>query len=203
MKVIEKIENRFLEVAGFCKDSCDLSEFPLVKGACPQSKTDKEKSALHGEVFTPLWFVDKMILGVQKSFDKNKTTLDLCAGFGQFTIRMLRFLQQQDEKAGKKFWANNWLKKKHSFSEYQVSSTYKILYIFGLDINLFIGDANQLSKLEDTDKGVLFYNENLEKWLDITKDVRKLFGSPEKFDLKKEEKFVKGFEKLKKKRFFN
>ena len=59
MKVIECIEKRFLEITGL---ECDLKKFPLEEDDCTKIETNKEKSKAHGEVFTPLWLADKMIL---------------------------------------------------------------------------------------------------------------------------------------------
>lgn len=190
MAVINNIEKRFLEIAGI---DCDLNKFPLEKEDCPQIEKDKEKSNLHGEVFTPLWLVDKMILKAADSLKKAKTTHDLCTGYGQFTIRMLRFLANNK----KNFSPNIWLKKTHSFSEYQISSVYKLLYIFGVDINLFIGDAKQLDKLKDIDNGVLFYSPVRKKWFNITKIIKTIFDNQNKYSIKAEERFVKKFNKIK------
>lgn len=188
MRVIDKMEKRFLEIAGF---NCDLTKFPIEKGDCQQTKTDKDKSNLHGEVFTPLWLVDKMILKTPDNLLKAKSTHDLCAGYGQFTIRMLRFLVENK----KRFSPNIWLKETHSFSEYQISSVYKLLYIFGTDINLFIGDAVQLGKLRDTDKGILFYSEEEKDWFNITNEIKALFENPNKYSIESEEAFTKQFAK--------
>lgn len=183
-RALEDIEDRFLEITGL---TCNLDKFPLEEKDCQQMETNKEKSNKFGEVFTPFYFVDKMILKATDSLKRSKTTHDLCAGYGQFTIRMLRFLINNK----KKFNPRLWLKNTHSFSEYQISSAYKLLYIFGTDINLFIGDACHLSKLKDTDMGILFYDDDKKKWVNVTKKIKKLFKN------KSEKNFVDDFNKIK------
>ncbi len=145
MTPIEEIESRFLEISGI---QCDLTKFPLSPDDIKNNiKIDKEKSDQYGEIFTPLWLVDKMILKatVEKLY-QSKSTLDLCAGWGQFTIRMIRALINYDSS----FNVHEWLKKNHTFIELQLESAYKLLCIFGIDINLLIGDALQI--------------ENVRKW---------------------------------------
>ena len=187
---INKIEKRFLKVSGL---DCNLNKFPLKKEECSKTTNNKDKSKLHGEVFTPLWFVDKMILKASDSLKKAKTTHDLCAGYGQFTVRMLRFLA--NNRGG--FRPETWLKEVHSFSEYQISSVYKLLYIFGADITLFIGDAKQLEKLKDTDEGILFYSEKKNEWFNITNDLITIFKTPKKYSKEIEDKFIEKFDKMK------
>ena len=144
MKIIENIEKRFLEVTGIeCNNGITLSKFPLEEGDCSKIENNKEKSDMHGEVFTPLWLVDKMILKASNSLMKAKSTHDLCAGYGQFTVRMLRYLANNKDKFRPKIW----LQKIHSFSEYQDSSVYKLLYIFGADIDVFVDDVKNMCSL--------------------------------------------------------
>ena len=187
---MKEIEKRFKEIAGYY---CNLNKFPLHEEDCPTTKNDKDKSNLHGEVFTPLWFVDGMILKSSDNLKTAKNTLDLCSGYGQFTIRMLRFLTIHIEN----FDAETWLEKTHSFSEYQFSSTCKLLYIFGININLFIGDAEQLYRLKDTDKGIFFYSERKKKWKNITKIIKKKFTNTNIYSEKLEETFIKELNKIK------
>ena len=201
---VNKIEERFLEVTKF---DCNLNKFPLEITDCSKIKKDKEKSNLHGEVFTPLWFVDKMILKAGDSLKKAKTTHDLCAGYGQFTVRILRFLVEKQES----FNPENWLKGVHSFSEYQPSSACKLLYIFGTDINLFIGDAEKLGELKDTDNGILLtcnvsiYNAKKNKWgkknkwVNVTDNIKSIFKVEKKYSKKLEDKFIEKLDKMRKK----
>ena len=194
MKIIENIEKRFLEVTGIeCNNGITLSKFPLEEGDCSKIENNKEKSDMHGEVFTPLWLVDKMILKASNSLMKAKSTHDLCAGYGQFTVRMLRYLANNKDKFRPKIW----LQKIHSFSEYQDSSVYKLLYIFGTGINLFIGDAKQLYKLKSNDVGVLLYDDFHGEWKPIRKDeIRRVIKIPKEYSVK-ERKFVEYLMELK------
>lgn len=162
MKTVEEMEKRFLEVSGL---DLDLSVFPLDESTNSQMKVDKEKSDQFGEVFTPLWLVDKMILkaGVKK-LHESKSTLDLCAGYGQFTIRMIRSLANYDPD----FDVLRWLKENHTFIELQLESAYKILYVFGTDINLLIGDSLKIKEVIKWD-GVNYFDNYWKsissKWL--------------------------------------
>ena len=142
MRTVEEIEERFLEVSGI---SCDLTKFPLDESNIQNNiKISKEKSNQYGEVFTPLWLIDKMILkATVEKLHSSKSTLDLCAGWGQFTIRMIRALANYN----KGFNIDEWLKNNHTFIELQLESAYKLLYIFGVDINLFVGDALEIQKV--------------------------------------------------------
>lgn len=151
MQTVKEIEERFLEVSGL---DLDLSVFPLDESTNSQMKVDKEKRDQFGEVFTPLWLVDKMILkpGVKK-LHESKSTLDLCAGYGQFTIRMIRALANYDQN----FDVLRWLKENHTFSELQLESAYKILYIFGTNINLLIGDVLKIKEVRKWD-GVSYFD---------------------------------------------
>jgi len=160
---IKDIEKRFLEVS---KLKCDLTKFPLNEADIDNNITiDKEKSDQYGEVFTPLWLVDKMILkaGVKKLIN-SKSTLDLCAGWGQFTIRMIRALSNHN----KDFDVLEWLKNNHTFIELQLESAYKLLNIFGIDINLLIGDALKIKEVKKWE-GVSIYKHYWKeipmKWL--------------------------------------
>ena len=158
---IEEIEKRFLEVSGI---SCDLTKFPLTESDIKKNiKIDKEKSNQYGEVFTPLWLVDKMIMKTTvEKLCSAKSTLDLCAGWGQFTVRMIRALANYD----KDFDVYKWLKENHTFIELQLESAYKLLYIFGVDINLLIGDALEIEKVSRW--GGINYFDNY--WKPIPKD---------------------------------
>ena len=142
MNTVEEMEKRFLEVSGI---ECDLTKFPLTENDIKNNiSVDKEKSDQYGEVFTPLWLVDKMILkATVEKLHQSKSTLDLCAGYGQFTIRMIRALYNYDNK----FDVYSWLKNNHTFIELQLESAYKLVYIFGIDINLLIGDALEIRKV--------------------------------------------------------
>lgn len=152
MTDIEVIEKKFLEISGL---KCDLTKFPLQPDDVKNNiKVDKDKSNQYGEVFTPLWLVDKMILKatVEKLY-QSKSTLDLCAGWGQFTIRMIRALANYDNQ----FDVYKWLKEKHTFIELQLESAYKLMKIFGIDINLLIGDALKINEVRIWN-GISYYD---------------------------------------------
>lgn len=197
--VIPFIESRFLQVAQL---EGDIASFPLTKENHLQVTTDKDKSNKFGEVFTPLWLVDEMITRISDYDWKNPnlTTLDFCAGYGQFTIRMLRkkFSVLGDDFDVYKFLKSypDEIRKKpatHSFSELQLSSAYKLLFIFGTRINLFIGDSKMLNILPDYTKGIWFYCNKSKDWIECTDKVMEWVGSPSKYNIKRETKFVELF----------
>jgi len=194
--VIPFIESRFLQVAQL---EGDITIFPLKKENHLQVITDKDKSSKFGEVFTPLWLVDEMITRVSDYDWKNPniTTLDLCAGYGQFTVRMLRkkFSVLGDDFDVYKFLKSypDEIRKKpatHSFSELQLSSAYKLLFIFGTRINLFIGDSRMLKNLPDGAKGIWYYCTKSKNWIECTDKAIEWVGSPNRYNIKREIKFV-------------
>ena len=149
---IDQIEKRFKEITEL--HDIDLTK-SLIKKAdykVQQVKTRKEKSKNFGEVFTPLFLVDIMILMKFKEMTPETKTCDLCSGYGQFTIRMMRMLYN-------KFHMNveEWLKNVHTLTELQMESCAKLVYIFGPDINLYAGDSLKLEYSDENDKGILFF----------------------------------------------
>lgn len=174
--IIKGIQDRFLEIS-----ELDISDVPLENELLPypitkehhlQVKTDKEKSDKFSEVFTPLWLVDKMLDKTDTGWeDDTTTTLDLCAGYGQFTIRMIA---KKYKILGDDFNVVNFLKNTHNFSELQPSSCFKLGYIFGKDINLYIGDSINLKYLDEKDKGIMYWSEARSEWVDIKNDFNKL-----------------------------
>ena len=184
-KEIEEIERRFIEVSGL---TCDLSIFPMPENTNSQTQTDNHKSDLFGEVFTPIWLVDKMILRAKDSLLKAKAPLDLCAGYGQFTIRMLRCIVEHRKLQKKSYNIKQWLNN-HSMVEYQLENAYRILYIFGTDVNLYIGDACFLNKIQEQedDNGIFIFDAG--KWLNITKKIKKWVGTPSTYDYGNEREF--------------
>ena len=198
-ELIEDMEKRFIDVASIDATVEELNVKRLSKEKSLQVKTNKDKSKEHGEVFTPLWLVDKMLDRIA-NYDwenQNKTTMDMCAGYGQFTIRMIR---RKYNLLGNKFKLKKFLTKTHYFNEIQLSSCYKLLYIFGKHINLFIGDSRQLNKLKDNDNGILFYSDELGRWINITDDVHKLYNVlikyRTKFDQSKCDIFERDIQKI-------
>ena len=168
---LEQIEQRFKEVSNL---EGDFTVYPLTQSTHLQVKTDKEKSDTFGEVFTPLWLVDKMMeIPSIESFLNANNTLDLCSGYGQFTIRWMRKLHSYHQLFGNslnldKFFANHWV------SELQRESCYKLLYIFGTRLNIAIGDARLLPSLPDTAKGV--WKHDGKKWVNVTAKTHKLLS---------------------------
>ena len=156
---IDQIEKRFKEITEL--HDIDLTK-SLIKKAdykVQQVKTRKEKSKNFGEVFTPLFLVDIMILMKFNEMTPETKTCDLCSGYGQFTIRMMRMLYN-------KFHMNveEWLNNVHTLTELQMESCAKLVYIFGPDINLYAGDSLKLEHSDENDKGILFFNEETKKW---------------------------------------
>lgn len=168
---IDEFETRFKCVAEI---SQDISKYPLIENdGTLQVKTDKSKSDSFGEVFTPLWIVDNMLALIDDDewIDPDKTTLDLCSGYGQFTIRLMR---KKFSLLGNNFDIDKFLTETHYFSELQFESCYKLLYIFGTNINLFIGDSQHLSSVPNDAHGIWYYNDS---WVCVTDDVINLYNS--------------------------
>ena len=156
---IDQIEKRFKEITELHDIDLTKSLIKKVDYKVQQVKTRKEKSKNFGEVFTPLFLVDIMILMKFKEMTPETKTCDLCSGYGQFTIRMMRMLYN-------KFHMNveEWLKNVHTLTELQMESCAKLVYIFGPDINLYAGDSLKLEYSDENDKGILFFNEEIKKW---------------------------------------
>jgi hypothetical protein len=178
------VESQFKKVSDIKED---ISIYPLLQHLDTSVETNKDKSKEFGEVFTPLWLVDEMV-GQVKHLDANTTTLDLCAGYGQFSIRLLRKLYNKDPI---KFDPVHYIKHNHSFSELQLSSCYKLIRIFGMNINLFIGDSKELPSLPGVARGIWVYLESMKGWVPFTHTIRKtLIPSGDTKDVVKEEKFI-------------
>lgn len=108
------------------------SRYEQVKNNSFQTKERKNKL---GEVFTPTWLVDEMCSKAsKKSYDK---TLDLCAGFGQMTMGMLRNGLIDDLS-------------NHTFCEKDGINIAKLKYIFGDDINVVDDYTKLTDKFEFT-----------------------------------------------------
>ena len=190
IKIVENIELRFKDVANL---DGDFSLMPMPKEYHLQVTTNKEKSDSFGEVFTPIWLVDSMLERVS-DYDwrnQNKITLDLCAGYGQFTVRMIR---KKFDLMGEKFDVKKFLFNTHYFSELQLSSCHKLMHIYSPNINLFIGDSKELKSLPENCSGIYYYNK---EWIECTEQVKEIFGNPKKrYSLEAEAKFVTEMEKL-------
>lgn len=169
-KTIEIIENNFKIVSGL--SHLDLSIYPLDKHSKGmQVRTDKNKSAEHGEVFTPLWLVDSMLERLSNASwkDQSLTTEDLCSGYGQFTVRMLR---KKYEVLGDRFDIKRFFQETHLFVECQPNSCFRLLRVFTASIRLLIGDASKKSLLPDkAERGIWVWSEVCGAWYDRTKDI--------------------------------
>lgn len=160
-----EVERRFKNVSGIRED---LSKYPMHQSLATSVETNKSKSKEFGEVFTPLWLCDQMI--DQSSITAKTSTLDLCAGYGQFSIRLLRKLYNKNNA----FNCIDFINNKHSFSELQLESCYKILYTFSTSINLFIGDARELPSLPGIATGIWVFVEKMNGWVPLTETVKNL-----------------------------
>lgn len=188
--ILEEIEARFKDVANL---DGDFSSMPMPKENRLQVLTNKEKSDTFGEVFTPIWLVDSMLERISDYEWRNpsKTTLDLCAGYGQFSVRMLR---KKYDLMGNDFNIKKFLFKTHHFSELQLSSCYKLLHIFSPKINLFIGDSKELKSLPEECTGIWYFDKG---WHNITDSVKEIFGTPKKkYSTKHELKFIEDLKLL-------
>lgn len=159
MTDIEQIESRFLEVTGL---NMDLSKWPIRKSDYKeqQQATSKKASKEFGFVTTPIFVVDAMI-ALKKELSPEQSILDLCAGCGQFSIRIMRHLYNKFGIEIKK-----WLKEKHNFLELQLINCAKLVYIFGPEINLYCGDAKKINEIPDDANGVMFYDDD--SWKQIS-----------------------------------
>ena len=148
---VETIESRFKEVTGL--QHLDLSISHLPKGNDQSQKTTKQEQKDFGWVTTPLWLVDEMIEPQMNSLTLDSNTCDACSGCGQFSIRLLRKLYNKYPDMDIEYWLSN----NHFFTEFQFSNIAKLIYIFGTNINVYIGDSLNLKYSNDTDKGLLFW----------------------------------------------
>jgi len=173
-KAIEIIEDNFKTVSGL--SHVDFSIYPLDKHSKGmQVCTNKIKSDKHGEVFTPLWLVDDMLERLNNISwrDQSLTTEDLCAGYGQFTVRMLR---KKYSLLGNKFAIKRFLLETHLFVELQPNSCFRLLYIFGKRIRLLMGDASKKSLLPDhAEIGIWVWSNVCNRWYDRTERIQDLF----------------------------
>ena len=171
MATIESIESRFKEVTGL--NHLDLSIPHFQKGDNQQQPTTKEEYKKFGFVTTPIWLVDEMIEPQIPNLTLTSTTCDACAGCGQFSIRLMRKMYNKIREMGASedkanVWIEKvWLSKLHYFTEFQFSNVAKLIYIFGSQINVYAGDSLNMKYAKDADKGLLFFNENGKKWLNI------------------------------------
>jgi hypothetical protein len=69
---------------------------------------------------------------------------------------MIRALYNHDNS----FNVLRWLKENHTFIEIQPESAYKLMKIFGIDINLLIGDAMKINEVKNWN-GVGLIDKNI------------------------------------------
>ena len=162
---IENIEARFKEITGL-DNTINLSIFPITEHISFPIRNDNKKS--HGEVFTPIEIVDKMIL--LSNPNPIKYNLDLCAGRGQFTIRILRKFYNDNNN----FDIYNYLTKFHWFNELNKSSAEELIYIFGNKINLAIGPSQELNTYPIDENKIWKYgiiNWNINRWIEQDENI--------------------------------
>lgn len=142
---LQELEAHFKHAAGIPPDT-DLSLFPLTDHVgFNVRETEKNQN---GEVFTPLQIVDRMIL---KAAPKpNQFNLDLCAGWGQFTIRILRYLTNTYPDFNISDYLTNW----HWFNEINPESVKLLQEVFGPAINIAAGPAEYLNQYPSDANGV-------------------------------------------------
>ena len=161
MTGIIDIESTFKEATGL--QHLDLSVYHFTKGNDQCQVTTRDEQKKFGFVCTPLWLVDEMIEQQMTSIALTSKTCDACSGCGQFSIRLMRKFYEKlvnqgipNDKA-EKFITQVWLPKNHFFTEFQFSNVAKLIYIFGTNINVYIGDSLNLKYSNDTDRGLLFW----------------------------------------------
>ena len=169
---IELSESRFKKVTGLVDIDLTLPSIP--KGLDSRQKTSKESTKTLGFVPTPLWLVDEMLEPEMDKLDFNSTTCDACAGCGQFSIRLMRklhnkFLDMGVIKEKVDCWIEKcWLQKQHYFTEFQFSNVAKLVYIFGPQINVYVGDSLNMKYAKENENGLLFFNDKRKEWLNIS-----------------------------------
>lgn len=168
---IATIESRFKEVTGLTH--LDLSTPHFERGANQQQATTKDEYKKFGFVTTPLWLVDEMLEPEIPNLTLTSTTCDACSGCGQFSIRLMRKLHDKFVKMGVpeqkvNAWVTKvWLPKMHYFTEFQFSNVAKLIYIFGTDINIYIGDSLNMKYSGENESGLLFFNPKTKKWVNL------------------------------------
>ena len=154
--MITEIEQRFKEITLLTE--MDLSKYPIKKHdySDQQQKTSKEAAKERGYITTPIFLVDTMIALKYKELTPNLQTCDLCAGeAGQFTIRLMRMLYNKFH-----IDVRDWLKNNHTLLELDPSACAKLAYIYGPNINLYVGDALKLNLVGEEDTGIIFFDGN-------------------------------------------
>lgn len=158
---LEEMEKRFCEITNL---DVTLSTFPFYKSTHKEQKqeTIEEFNKKYGFVPTPIFLVDAMICMEQKKISPSSITCDFCAGCGQYTIRLLRYLRFVYKN---KFMdVDGFLRNNHYMTELQLSNCACLVYIFGPNINLYVGDSMNLKYSDEEDKGILFFNKDKKIW---------------------------------------
>jgi hypothetical protein len=138
MRDINTLERKFKQYTKLPME-IDMTIFPITDHI--GFTVDIAKKKANGEVFTPLQIVDHMIELSRP--DPTKFNMDLCAGRGQFTIRMLRYFVNNYPD----FNMEEYLINRHWFNEFNPDNAQDIINIFGNNINLCIGPAQKLDKM--------------------------------------------------------
>ena len=168
---IEQIEQRFKNVTGLTH--LDLSTPHFERGANQQQATTKDEYKNFGFVTTPLWLVDEMLEPQIPSLTLTSTTCDACSGCGQFSIRLMRKLHDKfinmgaSESQVGKWLSSVWLPRLHYFTEFQFSNVAKLIYIFGTNINIYVGDSLNMKYAKDDERGLLFFNPKKKEWYNL------------------------------------
>lgn len=167
--MITEIEKRFKEITGL-SEKTDLTIYPITEHVGFEIRNEQKKES--GEVFTPLELVDRML--EISNPNAAKFNMDLCAGRGQFTIRILRRFVNENPN----FDINNYLRNFHWFNELNIQSCIELVYIFGENINLAIGPAQELQNYPTNfetnvwERGIYYWDLSYKKW--ISKDITDL-----------------------------
>lgn len=140
MILLEQIEQQFKQETGI---PTDMSVFPIVE---LHTQLESKYRTSHGEVFTPLCLVDRMVKQCDPKPDQYN--MDLCAGQGQFTIRILRYMYNKEP-----FDIELYLQKFHWFNEINIENVKTLIRIFGKNINVAVGDATKLDLIPDGPDG--------------------------------------------------
>ena len=156
--LLEDIEKRFCKCINL---DLDLTKFPFTKYTEKEQKqeTIDELSKKFGFVPTPIFLVDEMIEMEQDNLTKDSITCDFCAGCGQYSVRLLRYLYNKFQIDVEDFLKNN-----HYITELQAENCAALVYTFGPNINLYVGDSMNLKYSDEEDKGILFFDEKNKKW---------------------------------------
>jgi hypothetical protein len=156
--MINSLETKFKSITGISPVT-NLEQYPLTEHIGFDIRTTHKGK--NGEVFTPLQIVDRMLEIAQPK--SNQFNMDLCAGRGQFTIRILRkFVNENSD-----FNIKNYLRDFHWFNEFNKDSCIELIEIFGEDINLCIGPAQELKLMEESETGIFIFNSKIKSWVKI------------------------------------